>query len=316
MGKVPLMIGLGELLWDLLPSGKVLGGAPANFAYMATVLGNQGIVASRIGSDDLGREALSAMEKLGLAATHVQIDESYPTGTAAVVLDGNGQPNFSIARPVAWDSLQWTEDWKEIASRANVVCFGTLAQRSEPAANTIEQFLQSVPANAFKICDANLREPFYTTNTLRRSFAHADMLKLNDHELACAASLLGLGNGNEVELARRLTDEFDLDLVCITRGARGSILLSKNQVSEHPGYRIAVADAVGAGDAFTACVAHFHIQGRPIQEISEYANRFASWVATQTGATPSISHTKLAEIFCSDTVNGRMGNLTARTEFG
>jgi fructokinase len=310
------MIGLGELLWDLLPTGKVLGGAPANFAYMATVLGDEGIVASRIGSDDLGREALNAMEKLGLPAKHVQVDDSYPTGTARVVLDANGQPNFSIEKPVAWDSLQWSEDWKEVASQANVVCFGTLAQRSELAAATIERFLRSVPVDAFKICDANLREPFYTAETLRRSFAHADMLKLNDQELASSASLLGLGSGNELELAGRLTDEFDLDLICITRGARGSVLFSRDEVSEHAGYRIAVADAVGAGDAFTACVAHFYIQGRPIEEISEYANRFASWVATQTGATPSIPHTKLAEIFRGGNVNGRMGNLTVTTESG
>lgn len=314
MGKVPLMIGLGELLWDLLPSGKVLGGAPANFAYMAKVLGNEGIVASRIGSDDLGREALITMGKLGLVVKHVQIDDCYPTGTAGVVLDGNGQPNFSIEEPVAWDSLQWTEDWKEIASRANVVCFGTLAQRSALAAQTIENFLQSVPANSFKICDVNLREPYYTRDTLRSSFAHADMLKLNDQELACAASLLSLGHGNELDLARTLIEEFDLDLICVTRGADGSILCSRNEVSEHRGYRIAVADAVGAGDAFTACVAHFYIQGRPIEEISEYANRFASWVATQTGATPSISHTTLTEIFRNGTVNGRMSNLTATTE--
>ena len=296
MTEPALMIGLGEILWDLLPSGKVLGGAPANFAYMSSVLGDQGIVASRIGNDDLGRDTCRVMQELGLSTAYLQHDERHETGTATVSIDTAGQPNFTIKNSVAWDFLDWSPQWEELSSRADVVCFGSLAQRSEKSAATIERFLKNTPKNTLRICDVNLREPFYTQGVLRRSFQYADIVKLNDQELLQVSYIFKLGIGTDEMLAQRLLHLCDLRLVCITCGSRGSLLVTEGEVVEHKGFRVTVADAVGAGDAFTACLAHHYLRGHSLQEISESANRFASWVATQRGATPPISTDKLQSI--------------------
>jgi len=290
------MVGLGEVLWDLLPSGRVLGGAPANFAYMATVLGDQGVVASRVGDDELGWEACAVMDTLGVNTSYIQHDNQYQTGTAGVMFDLVGEPNFKINQPVAWDFLQWTPAWEELSSRVDVVCFGTLAQRSPASARAMECFLQNAPASALLICDANLREPFYSAECLRRSLVYADVLKINDQELGCISSLLGMSGGDEREQAKKLFQEYELEMLCITRGSRGSLLISESEMVDHAGVTVQVADAIGAGDAFTACVAHYYLQGFRLEEISESANRFAAWVATQVGATPLISQAQLSEI--------------------
>lgn len=297
MNTPALMVGIGEVLWDLLPSGRVLGGAPANFAYMASVLGDQGIVASRIGSDDLGQETYRVIEQLGLSTKYLQHDDCHETGTATVSIDTSGQPNFTIKEPASWDFLEWTPDWEELCARADVICFGSLAQRSAMSAVTIQSFLQNASARALRICDINLRQPFYTPEVLRRSFRYSDIVKLNDHELLEVSRVLNLGAGTEEALAQRLLQEYELRLVCVTRAARGSLLVSDTRTFEHKGLRVKVADAVGAGDAFTACLAHHVIRGSSLEEISESANRFASWVATQTGATPAISTDQLQNIF-------------------
>ena len=296
MSEPAIMIGLGEVLWDLLPSGKALGGAPANFAYMATVLGDQGIVASRIGDDDLGREAFRVMQELGLSTAYLQQDSSHGTGTATVLVDTEGQPNFTIKNSVAWDFLEWSDDWEELSARADVVCFGSLAQRSSRSAATIEHFLKNAPKKALRICDVNLRESYYDQGILRRCFQYADIVKLNDQELLQVSRLFNLGIGIHEMLAQRLLRLCDLRLVCITRGSRGSCLVTDENVVEHKGFRVTVADAVGAGDAFTACLAHHYLRGHSLEEISESANRFASWVATQRGAMPPISTEKLSSI--------------------
>jgi len=290
------MIGLGEVLWDILPSGKVLGGAPANFAYMTNVLGDQGIVASRVGNDELGREACEVIQRLGLNTSYLQQDNEHPTGTAAVSIDAAGQPNFMIQEPVAWDFLQWTTDWEELSARADVICFGSLAQRSLSSADTIDRFLRNASAKTLRICDVNLRQSFYNEDVLRKSFQYADIVKLNDQELIQVSFLFHLGGGTAEVIARRLLQNCDLKLVCITRADRGSLLVSREQTVEHRGFQVKVADAVGAGDAFTACLAHHYVRGSPLQQISEAANRFASWVATQRGATPPIASSQLQEI--------------------
>ena len=296
MVKPAVMIGLGEVLWDILPSGKVLGGAPANFAYMTNVLGDEGIVASRIGNDELGREACEVIQRLGLKTSYLQQDSQHQTGTAAVSIDAAGQPNFTIQEPVAWDFLQWTAEWEELSSRADVVCFGSLAQRSPESAAAIESFLRNAPAEALRIFDVNLRQSFYNKAVLRKSFQHAHIVKLNEQELLQISQLLHLGSGTEEMLAKRLLAEYSLRLVCITLGDRGSILVSEAQTVEHGGFRVKIADAIGAGDAFTACLAHYYLRGYSLADLSEFANRFASWVATQRGATPSIGDGQLQEI--------------------
>ena len=296
MRKPALMIGLGEVLWDILPSGKVLGGAPANFAYMTNVLGDEGIVASRVGNDELGREAGEVIQRRGLNASYLQYDNKHQTGTAAVSIDVAGQPSFTIREPVAWDFLHWTSAWEELSNRADVVCFGSLAQRSPESAATIESFLRNAPAKALRICDANLRQSFYNKDVLRKSFQHAQIVKLNEQELLQVSSLLNLGAGTEETLAKRLLTEYALLLVCVTLGDRGSILVSEDQTVQHGGFPVKIADAIGAGDAFTACLAHYYLRGYSLEDISEFANRFASWVATQRGATPSIDDGQLQDI--------------------
>lgn len=305
MNVGPVMVGLGELLWDLLPSRKVLGGAPANFAFMANVLGNVGIVASRVGNDELGRKASQVIEERGMDRHYLQCDHQHETGTARVLLEPGGQPKFAIQESVAWDFLEWSSAWQELSTRANAVCFGTLAQRSPCSAETIERFLLNTPDKTLRICDANLRDPFFTSDMLRKSFQYADVLKLNEVELFRVSSLLGTdGKGEEEEVAAALLREFDFELICVTKGARGSLLVSKTEAVRHAGLRVEVADSVGAGDAFTACVAHYYLRGQPLEQISDAANRFAAWVATQVGATPFISSDQLEEILNIDGPGG------------
>ena len=288
MMKPALMVGLGEVLWDLLPSGKIMGGAPANFAYMANALGDRGVIASRIGSDPLGEEAYAAMAEFGLNTQYLQRDQAHETGFAKVAIDEAGQPQFTIKEHASWDFLEWTPEWEELAPRADVVCFGSLAQRSPVSAATVERFLRNSRSDAIRIFDVNLRQSYYTSEVLKRSLYYANVVKLTDQELVRVMTLTGLEASGDEERARRLLDEFDLRLVCVTRGSRGSVLVSREETVVHPGFTVRVVDAVGAGDAFAACLAHHLVRGRSLAEINEFANRLASWVATQVGATPPL----------------------------
>jgi fructokinase len=211
------MIGLGEVLWDILPTGRVLGGAPANFAYMTNVLGDQGIVASSVGNDELGREACQLLQELGLNTSYLHRDDLHETGIATVRIDGTGQPNFTIKESVAWDFLEWTADWEELSARADIICFGSLAQRSLPSAHTIDRFLHNASAKTLRIFDVNLRQSFYNEDVLRKSFQYADIVKLNEQELIQVSFLFHLGAGTAEVIARRLLQNCDLKLVCITR---------------------------------------------------------------------------------------------------
>jgi fructokinase len=294
--KPATIVGLGEVLWDLLPSGKQLGGAPANFAYMANVLGDRGVVASRVGADALGREARDAMDTLGITTCYVEEDAFRPTGTVEVRVDAAGQPEFTIAESVAWDALEWTPQWAELASKADVLCYGSLAQRAPASRATIRRFLEAAPLATLRVYDVNLRHTFFTKDVLHESLQLAHVVKLNDQELPRIADLLALGGSTYEERAQRLLQAYHLRLVCITRGDRGSLLLADGKSASHPGFKIKVADAVGAGDAFTACLAHNFLRGAPLDQINEEANRLAAWVATQVGATPSTGGRDLSEI--------------------
>jgi fructokinase len=306
MDEYPLMVGLGELLWDLLPSGKVLGGAPANFVYMAAILGNRGAVVSRVGSDNLGREAFQTMRKVGLNTDYVQCDDKYETGTAEISFDLEGQHHFSIKTPAAWDYLEWTPALHQLAEQTAVVCFGSLAQRSPVSASSIERFLENLPGTALCICDANLRDPYFSTCTLERSFRYADIVKVNSDELLQIAKLLKFDNDIEDAVARRLLEAYDLKLVCVTRGNQGSLIISTDQTIVHEGFPVKVADTVGAGDAFTACLAHYYVRGKDLSEISERSNRFGAWVASQTGATPVVDSAQLQAILDGNMQGGPM----------
>ena len=281
------VVGLGEVLWDHLPERTCLGGAPANFAYITTLMGDQGIVASRVGEDSPGLEALRRMEELGLNIDHVQTDGQRPTGTVRVHVDGNGLPRFEIAHPVAWDSLEWTEDWQHLADEADAVCFGSLAQRSDESRSTIRDFLNATSPGAVKVFDVNLRQSYYSPQVLTESMKLADIVKLNDEELPKIMSLHKAPHKDELSSAHWLIRTHDLKLVCITRGGRGSLLVRSQESSQHPGFRVRVADTVGSGDAFTAGPVHEYLQGASLDLMNEVANLVGAWVASEVGAMPA-----------------------------
>lgn len=281
------VVGLGEVLWDHLPERTCLGGAPANFAYITTLMGDQGIVASRVGEDSLGLEALRRMEELGLDIDHVQTDRRRPTGTVKVDLDGKGTARYEIAQPVAWDAMQWTPDWQNLAESADAVCFGSLAQRSDESRATIQHFLKSTSSRTVKIFDVNLRQSYYSQEVLAESMRLADIVKLNDEELPRIVRLNKVPHQDDLSSAQWLIRTYDLKLVCITRGGRGSLLVRSGDSSEHPGFRVHVADTVGSGDAFTAGLVHEYLQGASLGLMNEVANLVGAWVASEVGAMPA-----------------------------
>jgi fructokinase len=281
------VVGIGEVLWDLLPERTCLGGAPANFAYITTLMGDQGIVASRVGEDSPGLEALRQMEELGLDIDHVQTDPQHPTGTVKVELDDQGTGRFEIAHPVAWDSLEWTPGWRQLAEKADAVCFGSLAQRTPESRATIRHFLRATAPGTVKIFDVNLRQSYYSQDILAESMRLADIVKLNDEELPKIMCLDKFPHRDELSSAQRLIGTYDLQLVCVTRGGRGSLLVRRDDSGEHPGFRVSVADTVGSGDAFTAGLVHEYLHGASLDLMNEVANLVGAWVASEVGAMPT-----------------------------
>jgi fructokinase len=280
------IVGLGEILWDLFPEGKQLGGAPANFAYVANLLGDRGIAASRIGTDPLGAEAQMKLMSLGLETSFLELDPKRPTGTVKVAVAPDGQPSYEITDEVAWDFLELGSAWESLALRAESICFGSLAQRSRLSRDAIRTFLEAVRPGTARVFDVNLRQAFYSAEIVSESLKLADVVKLNREELARVVKLLDLGEHDEELSARRLLHASSAQLVCVTRGERGSRLVTNDRCDEHPGFHVPVVDTVGAGDAFAAALVHHFLRGSSSQEMSEAANRMGAWVASQAGATP------------------------------
>lgn len=280
------IVGLGELLWDVFASGKRLGGAPANFSYVANLLGDKGITASRVGSDLLGDEAIARLAQLGLTSAFVQRDQKHPTGTVQVEIDRAGQASFEIAQSAAWDFLGWTAEWHKLADEADAVCFGSLAQRSQASRDTIRSFLRATRQDALRIFDVNLRQNFYRAEIISESMHLASIVKMNHKELPIVMRLLGGQHVNDLESAGRLLPQYDLRLVCVTRGSNGSLLISRDEISEHLGFKVKIADTVGAGDAFTAALVHGLLRNEPLSRINDLANRVGAWVASEPGAMP------------------------------
>ena len=282
-----LVVGLGELIWDLFPEGRRLGGAPSNFAYVSRLLGDEAAVASRVGRDALGREAVERLERAGLSTEYLQTDDEHPTGTVGVRIGANGEPHFNVNENSAWDYLEWTPEWERLAARAGVVCFGTLGRRRPEARETINRFVEETRADTLRLFDVNLRHSFFTPDMLTRSLRLSTVVKLNAEELSAAASMLNLSAAGEHGTARELLERFDLQLVAVTRGASGSLLVSREGADEHKGFRAErVADTIGCGDAFAAALAHCLRRGAPLPLSNEIANRVGAWLATQEGATP------------------------------
>ena len=302
-----LFIGLGELLWDELPDGRRLGGAPANFAVMAARLGAHGTVASRLGQDEPGDAARAELARLPVDSRFLQSDPERPTGTVSVEMK-DGQPAYTIHAPVAWDALAFTPAWQELAGRADAVCWGTLAQRDAVSEATIHAFLAATRRDCLRIFDINLREPFFTAEPLVRSLGKATLLKLNDVEMPHLLTLAGLpgapdwdANADKISFlltgAHTLLKAYPaLELVAVTLGAEGSLLVTREAELRHRGVPCAFVDAVGAGDAFTAALAVHRLRGASLAVQNEAANRWGSWVASQAGAMPALTPELLARV--------------------
>jgi fructokinase len=292
-----LVLGIGELLWDLLPSGPVLGGAPANFTVMAGRLGSHAAILSRIGRDDLGRQAVDTLDPMPADTEYLQIDPAHETGRVTVKLK-DGQPSYVIHQPAAWDFMELTDDWVKLAERADAICFGSLAQRSLESRQTIQTLAAQTQSHCVRVFDVNLRAPFYSSEVLQESLELATVMKLNDAEVPLVLGLLGLPAAEPEDPmglrvgAQRLLAEFPtLRMVAVTRGGAGSLLATSEGVHEHPGVEIKVADTIGAGDAFTAALTHYLLRGADLMTLNEAGNRWGAWMASQQGAMPLLPET-------------------------
>jgi fructokinase len=281
------IVGVGELLWDLLPAGKVRGGAPANFAYHSHALGAKGSLITRVGEDPLGRELISELQALGLPTQTVQVDGTVPTGTVTVQLLADGQPQFTINDGVAWDRIELAPAALNDVGAADAVCFGSLAQRNSVSRSTIQKLAATAPASALKIFDINLRQHYYTREIIEQSLALANILKLNDGELPIVAEMFDLSGAPEQQL-QQIAQRFQLRLVAFTRGAHGSLLYSDGKWFDHPGVHATIKDTIGAGDSFTAALTLGLLRKMPLQEINQRANELAAFVCSQAGATPPL----------------------------
>ena len=301
MREPHLILGIGELLWDIVPDGMRLGGAPANFAVMAGRLGNHAAILSRIGRDDLGRQAIDRLDPMPVETGFLQVDQLHETGRVTVSLEG-GEPHYTIHEPAAWDFLELSDEWIQLAARADAICFGSLAQRNRQARQTIQTLAAEASAKCIRVFDVNLRAPFYSAEVLQESLELATVVKMNDVEAPLVLDLLDLAieeapvTGETLSTpeylraaAECLLAEFpSLQLVAATRGSRGSLLVTRDEWNEHPGFPVKVADGIGAGDAFTAAMTHYMLRGADLATLNEAGNRWGGWMASQSGAMPAL----------------------------
>lgn len=291
----PICVGIGEILWDLLPKGKVLGGAPGNVVGIANQLGLKGILVSSVGDDQLGHEILQRIEQKGLDKKGLRVLKDLPTGVVDVTLDSKGVPTFNIRQPAAWDAILMDDERRQLAKSASLIVFGTLAQRDPRSQKGIMEFIKSAPASCIKVVDVNLRPPFIMESVIRESLELADVLKLNETELPVLAKIFGL-SGDETSQLKQLQSRFDLDVIAYTLGPRGSRMITATSDISHPFVDAVVVDTVGAGDSFVAVVATGMLLGMEIGKIQEMANRVAAFVCTQVGGTPTLPE-ELVSIF-------------------
>lgn len=278
--------GIGELLWDCLPTGKQLGGAPCNFAYHAMQAGCESFVISAVGNDALGDEIKDVVKNLNLSLKCIQTNE-FPTSTVTVALDENGHPDYTIHESVAWDYIQLTSEMQDEAKELDAVCFGSLAQRNDVSRNTILSLMSSLKKDCLKVFDINLRQSYYSNKTVVDSLLLSDILKLNDDELPVIAKYLDLKGDVESQL-ETLIKLFNLKYVIYTMGSKGSIIKSATETSFSEVPKVQVADTVGAGDSFTAIFIAGILQGISLKEVHQKATEIAAYVCTQKGATPKL----------------------------
>ena len=282
------IVGLGEALWDVLPEGKKLGGAPANFAYHVAQFGLESMAVSAIGNDKLGDETLEAFDSKNLKYYMQRIP--YPTGSVQVTLDEQGVPCYDIKENVAWDNIQFTPELEEIAKNCQAVCFGSLAQRNVVSRQTIGKFLDTMPKNndVLKIFDINLRQDFYTKEILVESFLRCNILKINDEELVIIGRILGYPGLELRDKCWLILGKYNLKMLILTCGINGSYVFTPGKVSFQPTPKVIVADTVGAGDSFTGAFCASIIKGMPIEDAHKLAVKISAYVCTQNGAMPEI----------------------------
>ena len=279
-GKI---IGLGEILWDMLPAGKQLGGAPANFAYHVCRLGGNGWAVSAISDDELGREIKNTLSTKKLNTILEEVNE--PTGTVQVTLNAAGVPTYDITEGVAWDHIPFTERIGNLAKETSAVCFGTLAQRSPESRATIYKFIENMPAGSLKVYDINLRQKYYDKEVISSSLRLADILKINDEELEIVSKMLCL-SGTSEERCRAISREFNLKFVILTMGGDGSKVILEDRVHLSTPGKINIVDTVGAGDSFTAAFILAYLRGESIEKAHTLATEVSSYVCTKAGAMP------------------------------
>jgi fructokinase len=288
MSSCYIVIGLGEVLWDVFPDGPRFGGAPANFACSAAELagGNLDVfMVGAVGPDELGRKATWSLREHGVDTRHVAT-VAEPTGQVLVKFDAAGHPSYDIATDTAWDNIRWSDDLQKLATRADAVCFGTLAQRSARSCETIQEFVRATRPECLRVLDINLRPPFWNETAVVESLQLTNTLKMNDEELPALADILGWKGANE-DLLQQCMTKFSLDLVALTRGAAGALLVTKSgERSDLPGQATSVVDTVGAGDAYTAALVVGRLNNLPLNTLNAWATKVASFVCSQPGGTP------------------------------
>lgn len=281
-----IIVGMGEALWDMLPEGKKLGGAPANFAYHVSQFGLKSIVVSAVGKDELGDEILDNFQKKDLKGLIETVP--YPTGTVQVTLDKAGIPCYEIKEGVAWDNIPYTGQLDELAHQAIAVCFGSLAQRNPVSRETINRFLDTMPdtPETLKIFDINLRQNFFTKEILCHSFQKCNVLKINDEELVTVSRLLDFPDMTTESQCQILLERYNLKMLILTCGTKGSYVFTLDETSFLETPSVEVADTVGAGDSFTAAFVSAILKGCPVKEAHKLAVDVSAYVCTQNGAMP------------------------------
>lgn len=283
-----LVVGMGEALWDVLPEGKKIGGAPANFAYHVSQFGLPSCVVSAVGDDDLGREIIENFTAKGLK--QLIADVPYPTGTVQVEIDQSGVPQYEIKENVAWDNIPYTERLESLAERTTAVCFGSLAQRNVVSRNTINRFLDVVSRNEGNLIvfDVNLRQGFYNKEILCNSMKRCNILKINDEELVTVSRMFGYPGIDLQDKCWILLGKYNLKMLILTCGINGSYVFTPGNVSFQPTPKVEVADTVGAGDSFTAAFISSVLKGKSVSEAHSLAVRTSAFVCTEKGAMPTL----------------------------
>ena len=280
------IVGLGEALWDVLPDGKKLGGAPANFAYHAAQFGLDTIAISALGEDKLAEETIDALKEHNLSYLMPRVP--YPTGTVQVTLTGDGIPTYDIKENVAWDNIPLTDEMLEIAKNARAVCFGSLAQRNVVSRENIHKFLDATPDDCVKIFDINLRQQFYSKEVIKESLKRCNILKINDEELVLIGRMFGYPGLDIENKCWLILGKYNLDMLVLTCGTNGSYVFTPGQMSFQETPKVEVADTVGAGDSFTGSFVGSILNGKPVPEAHKTAVQVSAFVCTQNGAMPVV----------------------------